>query len=88
MQRSSVSGRRDSVAKYRIKIYYRTELMDKITGYMRDILDDWKRSGKRLEGCQVFEFETDEPLPPETIGKLKALKEDWMEEVVVEEVPV
>lgn len=72
--------------KYRIKVYYRTEAMVKITGYMREIIDDWKRKGTRLEGCRTFEFETDKPLPPEAIEKLKALKEDWMDEVVVEEV--
>ncbi len=73
--------------RYRIKVYYRTEIMDKITEYMGEIIDEWKRRGTRLEGCRTFEFETDEPLPPETIEKLKATKEDWMDEVAVEEVP-
>lgn len=74
--------------KYHLKIYYRTELMDKITGYMQQIMDDWKQTDKRLEGCRIFEFETDEPLSPEVVEKLKALKEGWMTEVVVEEVPI
>ncbi|MBA7716920.1 hypothetical protein ES703_126005 [subsurface metagenome] len=61
--------------------------MDKITGYMQQILDDWKQTDKHLEGCRVFEFEADEPLPPEIIEKIIATKEDWMDEVSVEEVP-
>jgi hypothetical protein len=72
--------------KYRLKVYYRTPLMDKITGYMQDILDDWKRNKKRLEGCRVFEFETEAPLSAEVQAKLVALKEDWMDEVELEEV--
>jgi len=75
------------VIKYRIKVYYRTEMMDKITGYMQEIMDDWKRNDKKLEGCRTFEFEKDEPLSPEIIERIKARKEDWMEEIVVEEVP-
>jgi len=72
--------------KYRLKVYYRTPLMDKITGYMQDILDDWKQNDKYLEGCRVFEFETDAPLSAEVKRCLVALKEDWMEKVELEEV--
>ena len=60
--------------------------MDKITGYMQFIMDDWKRADKRLEGCRVFEFETDTPLSAEVKAKLVALKKDWMDEVKLEEV--
>lgn len=74
--------------KYQIKVYYRTELMDKITGYMRDIMDDWKQKDTRLVGCRTYEFETDRPLTSEEIEKIEACKEDWMDKMVVEEVPV
>jgi hypothetical protein len=72
--------------KYRLKVYYRTPLMDKITGYMQQIIDEWKKNEKRLEGCRVFEFETEAPLSAEVKAKLVALKEDWMEGVELEEV--
>ena len=72
--------------KYRLKVYYRTPLMDKVTGYMQDIFDDWKRNKKCLEGCRVFEFETEAPLSAEVKAKLVALKEDGMEKVELEEV--
>ncbi|GAI91076.1 unnamed protein product, partial [marine sediment metagenome] len=38
--------------RYRLKVYYRTPLMDKITDYMQQIIDEWKKNDKRLEGCQ------------------------------------
>ena len=72
--------------KYRLKIHYRTPMMDKITGYMQDIFDDWKRNKKRLEACQSYEFITEEPLSDEKIAQLKALKKPWMDEVELEEV--
>ena len=72
--------------KYRLKFYYRTPLMDKVTEYMQQIVDDWKQNDKRLEGCRVFEFETDTPLSAELKRCLLALKEDWMEKVELEEV--
>lgn len=74
--------------KYRLTVYYRTPLMDKITEYMQFIMDDWKRNDKRLEGCRVFEFKVDHPLSAEQIAKLKATKEDWMEGLEIEEVKV
>lgn len=74
--------------KYQIKVYYRTELMDKVTEYMREIMDDWRQKGTKLVSCRIFEFETSRPLTPEEIEKIKARKEDWMDKIVVEEVPV
>ena len=74
--------------KYRLKVYYRTPFMDKITEYMQFIMDDWKRNDKRLEMCQVFEFKTEAPLSAEVKEKLITLKEDWMDEVELEEVKV
>ena len=71
--------------KYHLKIYYRTPLMDKITGYMQQIVPEWKQNDRRLEGCRVFEFETATPLSNEVKRKLVALKQDWMEDVVLEE---
>lgn len=70
--------------KYQLKVYYRTSLMDKITKEMQELIPEWKRRNTQLEGCKVFEFETTEPLSVETIEKLKVLKEDWMNEIVVE----
>jgi len=72
--------------KYRLEIYYRTPVMDKVTGYMQEIFDDWKQTNKRLEASRVFEFETEVPLSAEVKAKLLALKKDWMDEVVLEEV--
>ncbi|GAI61520.1 unnamed protein product [marine sediment metagenome] len=72
--------------KYRLKVYYRTPLMDKITDYMQNIIDEWKKNDTRLEGCQVFEFETEAPLSAEVKAKLVALKKDWMEGIELEEV--
>lgn len=72
--------------KYRLKFYYRTPLMDKITEYMHHIMPAWKQNDKHLEGCRVFEFETDAPLSAEMKRCLVALKEDWMEKVELEEV--
>jgi len=74
------------MVKYRLKIYYRTPIMDKVTSYMREIFDDWKQTNRQLEGCRVFEFETPAPLSQEVIAKLLALKENWMDDVVLEEV--
>jgi len=74
--------------KYRLKVYYRTELLNKVTGYMQDIMADWKRNDTKLQVCRTFEFESDKPLPPEALEKVKVCKEDWMDEIVVEEVPV
>ncbi len=62
--------------------------MDKITDYAQQIMDDWKRSNKHLEGCQVFEFNTDTPLSEETIAKIKATKPDFADEIEIEEVEV
>lgn len=62
--------------------------MDKITGYMWRIMDDWRRSNKHLEGCQTFEFNTDTPLSEETIAKIKAAKPDFAHEIEIEEVEV
>lgn len=67
--------------KYRLKVYYRTPLMDKVTGYMREIMEDWKRTDKRLQACQSYEFVTEEPLSDEKIAELKALKKPWMDEI-------
>ncbi|MBA7552789.1 hypothetical protein ES705_45365 [subsurface metagenome] len=72
--------------KYRLKVYYRTPLMDKITDYMREIMEDWKRNDKRLQACQSYEFVTEEPLTDEKIAQLKALKKPWMDEVELEEI--
>lgn len=77
----------EEVMKYYLKVYYRTDAMDQVTEYMRQIVDEWKQKNTRLEGCRIYEFETDEPLSSEAIEKLKALREDWMTEIVVEEVP-
>lgn len=71
--------------RYLMKVYYRTELMDKISGYMQGIICDWRQGDKHLLGCRIFKFETDTPLSDETKAKLIALKEDWMEEITVEE---
>ena len=70
--------------KYRLKVYYRTPLMDKVTGYMREIMEDWKRNDKRLQVCQCYEFVTEEPLSDEKIAQLRALKKPWMDEIEVE----
>ena len=72
--------------KHRLKIYYRTPVMDKVTGYMQQIFEDWKCTGRRLEASRVFEFETEVPLSAEVKAKLRALKEDWMDDVQLEEV--
>ncbi len=72
--------------KYRLKVYYRTPLMEKITKFMHQVMDDWKQTDKHLEGCWVFEFETDAPVSAELKRCLLALKEDWMEKVELEEV--
>ena len=81
----TVQGK-DKEMRYRLKVYYRTPLMDKITSYMQDIFDDWKHTGRQLQVCQVFEFETEPPLSDEVKAKLVALKEDWTDEVELEEV--
>ena len=72
--------------RYHLKVYYRTPLMDKVTGYMQSIIDEWKKNDTRLEGCRVFEFETEAPLSAEVKAKLVALKKDWMEGIELEEV--
>lgn len=72
--------------KYHLKVYYRTELMDKITGYMQVMMPDWKQRKKHLLGCQIFEINVKKPLTKEEVAKLKALKEDWMEEIKIEKV--
>ena len=71
--------------RYRVKVHYRTELMDKITEYMQRISDDWKENDRRLVGCRVFEFEVDAALSPEEIEKIKACREDWMDDIEIEE---
>lgn len=74
-----------TVIKYRIEVYYHTEASRKVTKWMRRIMDDWKKAGKEMVNCKVFEFKTDRRLTPEEIRKLKDLKEDWMDEIVVSE---
>jgi len=71
--------------KYRIEVYYHTKASKKLTKWMRDIMDDWRKAGKEVVNCRVFEFKTSRRLTPEEIGKLKDLKEDWMDEIVVSE---
>ena len=71
--------------KYRIEVYYHTEASKKVTEWMRQIMDDWRKAGKGLVSCKVFEFKMSRRLAPEEIRKLKDLKEDWMDEIVVSE---
>jgi len=72
--------------KYCLKFYYQPELLDKITEDMQHLVPDWKQGSRRLEVCRVYEFETGKPLPEEVIAKLWALKEDWMNDLELEEV--
>ncbi len=71
--------------KYRIEVYHHTEASKRVTEWMQEVMDDWKKAGKGIVNCMVFEFKTDRRLTPEEIRKLKDLKEDWMDEIVVSE---
>lgn len=72
--------------RYRLKVYYETEATRNVTKWTREILDDWKRTKKTLEVCQIFEFTTDKPLSKKEIRKLETTKQDWMNKVEVEAV--
>lgn len=72
--------------RYNLKIYYRTEHTQKVSEWMGKVLHDWGPNGKQLEVCRTFEVRTDEPLSQEVKDRLVVLKEDWMEEVELEEI--
>lgn len=72
--------------KYEMRVYYRTPQMDEVTESVQKLIPEWKARDRRLEGCRTFQFEVAEPLSDEKIEKMKALKEDWMTEIVIEEV--
>jgi len=72
--------------KYRMTVYYKTSNTEMITKYMRELIPEWQRAEREVIASRVWEWETDKPLTEEVIKKIKALKEDWMDEIIIEEV--
>lgn len=73
--------------RYRMNVYYQTDLTKKITEDMRQILGDWGNRSTHLEVCQAFEFETPRPLTEKEKERLLALKKDWMDRLELKEIP-
>lgn len=70
--------------KYLITIYYHTPVMDKVTSYMRQIMDDWKHNKKELLAKQTVEVATGRPLTVEEVQKIIDNPPEWAERIEVE----
>lgn len=72
--------------KYHMTVYYKTPNTEMVTTQMQKLIPEWQKARKELIVSRVCEWETDTPLTKEQIEKIKALKEDWMDEITIEEV--
>lgn len=63
---------------YKVKVYSHSELTDKITENMGQVLDDWKQAEKMLVVSQFWYIAADRELPPEAevAAEMNLLRED------------
>ncbi len=72
--------------KYRMTVYYRTPNTELVTEHVQKMIPEWRKTERELIASRVWEWKTDTPLTDKKIKAIKALKEDWMDEIVIEEV--
>ncbi len=70
--------------KYRMTVCYKTPNTEMVTTHMQELIPEWQKAGREVIASRVWEWETDIPLTEEKITSIKALKEDWMDEIIIE----